>query len=151
MDKGTGKAVAWINPFANVAGVDAMNNFVSGPLTTDRMGNICYNVIELNLSNGNPWVQNDMTSAWLVKVSPEDSAKTVTYATLVPDAPPGTSTNCQGTFFNLGDNGASLPWPPSPDAVPPPQPCGSQRPGVNIAPAVAPDGTIYTVSLIAFR
>ena len=64
VDKGTGKAVAWINPFANVAGVDAMNNFVSGPLTTDRMGNICYNVIELNLSNGNPALSRNSQGAF---------------------------------------------------------------------------------------
>ena len=40
----------------------------------------------------------------------------------------------------------SCPWPPSPDAVPPTAPCGSQRPGINVVPAIAPDGTIYTVS-----
>jgi hypothetical protein len=68
----------------------------------------------------------------------------------VPGAPPGSSVNCPGTFFNLGDNGASLPWPPSPGAVPPTEPCGSQRPGINLTPTVAPDGTIYTASLAHF-
>ena len=33
------------------------------------------------------------------------------------------------------------PWPPSPDAVPSNAPCGSQRPGVNVVPAIAPEHT----------
>jgi hypothetical protein len=107
-------------------------------------------VIQLDTLNGNPWNENDVANAWLVKVTPDDQASTVTYKKLVPNAPPGTSTNCPGTFFLLNDGGASLPWPPSPTAVPPTQPCGSQRPGVNVAPAVAPDGTIYTVSVAHF-
>jgi len=89
-------------------------------------------------------------NAWLVQVAPDDKTATVTYKTLVPDAPPGNSTNCAGTFNNLADGGASLPWPPSPNAVPPTQLCGSQRPPVNAAPAVAPNGTIYTVSVAHF-
>src|SRR5205085_236723 len=44
-----------------------------------------------------------------------------------------------------------LPWPPSPNATPPTAPCGSQRPGINVAPAVAPDGTIYTISRAHFN
>lgn len=33
-----------------------------------------------------------------------------------------------------------------PDTIPPTTPCGTQRPGINIAPAIAPDGTIYTIT-----
>src|SRR5262249_53479161 len=40
-------------------------------------------------------------------------------------------------------------WPPSPNAVPPQAFCGQQRPGLNIAPAIAADGTIYTASRAA--
>ena len=71
----------------------AANTFVSGPLTADEDGNVYYNVIELNI-NGNPWDQNDVANAWLVKVTPDDAATTVPYAALVPNAPPGSSTNC---------------------------------------------------------
>jgi hypothetical protein len=147
VDITTGKAVSHVKPFGK--GMDATNTFVSGPLTPDSQGRLYYNVIQLNI-NGNPWNQNDVSNAWLVKVTPGDQASTVAYATLVPDAPPGTSTNCPGTFFNLNDGGASLPWPPSANAVPPTELCGSQRPAVNVAPAVAPDGTIYTVSIAHF-
>lgn len=85
-----------------------------------------------------------------MKVTPDDVASTVTYATLVPDAPPGASPYCPGTFNFLFDNGASLPWPPSATAVAPTQLCGSQRPSLNIAPAIGLDGTIYTASSAHF-
>ena len=144
----TGQAQSHINPFSG-GGVDPANTFVAGPLTADNSGNIYYNVIELNTS-GNPWQQNDVAGAWLVKVTPSDSAATVTFATLVPKAPAGNSRNCLGTFFNLNDGGASLPWPPPGVVSPPSQLCGSQRPGINVAPAVGPDGTVYTVSVAHF-
>ncbi len=41
--------------------------------------------------------------------------------------------------------------PPSPTAVPRSGVCGSQRPGVNVAPAIAPNGTLYTVSRAHFN
>jgi hypothetical protein len=147
VNKNTGQAVAHITPFSS-ASINAHNTFVSSPLTADAQGNIIYNVIKLNL-HVNPW-QNDAAGAWLVKVTPNDVATTVTYATLVPDAPPAQSVDCPGTFHLLFDNGASLPWPPSATAVPPTQLCGSQRPPVNVAPAAAPDGTIYTISFAHF-
>jgi len=46
---------------------------------------------------------------------------------------------------------SQLPWPPSPNAIAPSGPCGSQRPGLNVAPAVAPDGTVYAVSRAHFN
>jgi len=148
VDTRNGKAVSHVKPFGK--SMNASDTFVSGPLTADNQGRVYYNVIQLNRVDGNPWAENDVAGAWLVKVTPDDKASSVTYATLVPDALPGDSTNCPGTFFNLFDGGASLPWPPSADAVPPTELCGSQRPGVNVAPAVAPDGTIYTVSVAHF-
>jgi len=70
------------------------------------------------LNSQNPWGV-DIRSAWLVKVNASGKIKKVSYTTLVPGAP----SNCGGS------------------------PCGSQRPGVNVAPAVTPDGkTIYTMS-----
>jgi hypothetical protein len=126
--------------------VTATNTFVSSPLSTDSTGNIYYNVIELN-TNGDPWGVNDVANSWLVKIAPDDSSITATYASLVPGAPAGNSTTCPGTFFSDPDN-PPFPWPPSPSAVAPafPGPCGSQRPGVNIAPAIAANGMIYTAS-----
>ena len=145
----TGTAQSHINPFTS-GQTNPASTFVSGPLTVDANGNIYYNVIELNL-NGNPWNQNDVAGAWLVKITPSDSSATVTFATLVPNAPPGSSNGCEGTFANLPNGGSLLPWPPPGFVKPPSQRCGSQRPGVNVAPAVAPDGTVYTVSVAHFN
>ncbi len=150
VNKTTGMTASHINPFAGNGGISAANTFVSSPLSTDSSGNIYYNVIELNLS-GDPWSVNDVANSWLVKLAPDDSTLTATYASLVPGAPAGNALNCPGNFFFAASTPA-FPWPPSPAAVPPvfSGPCGSQRPGVNIAPAIAADGTIYTASRAHF-
>jgi hypothetical protein len=138
-----------INPFSGQQQITAANTFVSGPLTADANGNIYYNVIQLNI-NGNPWQQNDVAGAWLVKITSTDATATVTYATLVPNAPPGNSVNCPGAFYDLFNAYNLLPWPPPGISSPPKLLCGSQRPGTNIGPAVAPDGTVYTASVAHF-
>ena len=67
----TGQTQTHINPFSG-GSISAANTFVSGPVTADANGNIYYNVIELNI-NGNPWAQNDVINAWLVKITPGDA------------------------------------------------------------------------------
>ncbi len=151
VNKSTGVSVSNINPFTGNAGVTAANTFVSGPLTADASGNIYYNVIQLNIV-GNPWGQNDVANSWLVKIAPDDTVTSATFASLTPGAPDGTSLTCPGNFFDQNPQPA-FPWPPAPDAVAPvfPGPCGSQRPGINVAPAISADGnTIYTVSRAHF-
>jgi hypothetical protein len=146
VNKTDGTPASHINPFSGI-GISVNNTFVSSPITADANGNIYYNVIELaDPSLGDPWSDNDVQGSWLVKVTPQDDANIVAYSALVPpDAPAATSTDCLATFGrNFGPE--SLPWPPTVDAVAPTRPCGSQRPGVNHAPAIAPDGTIYTAS-----
>jgi hypothetical protein len=153
VDKNTGKSVSQINPFASGATAPA-NTFVSGPLTTDATattnGSIYYNVIWLaDPTVTSPWSTADVMGAWLVKVTSMDAATTATYASLVPTAPAATSSACPGTFYNAIPQPA-FPWPPTPTAVAPTQLCGSQRPGVNVSPTIAADGTIYTVSRAHF-
>jgi hypothetical protein len=135
----TGKARR-LRPFRGR--IDPMT-FVAGPLTIDEEGSLYYNVLKLdplNPSGGAPTF-TDVPGAWLVKIARPHSLRptyrTVSYKTLIPGAP----RMCSGAF-----SGPLASLPPSRDAVPPTVPCGSQRPGVNVAPAVAPDGTIYTVS-----
>ena len=86
----------------------------------------------------------DVLGAWLVKIAPDGAASTAPFSSLVPGAPAALAP-CQTSFT------ASLPWPPSADAVPPASACGSQRPGINVIPAIAPDGTVYTVSRAHFN
>jgi len=72
-------------------------------------------------------------------VNADGTTQTVPYTTLVPNAP----TSCFGSFRT-----SQLPWPPSPTAVPSTFACVSPRPGLNVAPALAPDGTVYTVARV---
>jgi hypothetical protein len=153
VDKNTGKSVSQINPFSGTPAVPA-NTFVSGPLTTDATpttnGSIYYNVMWLgDPSVADPWYGQDVQGAWLVKVTSADAPTTASFASLVPTAPAGSGLNCPGTFFDESPQPA-FPWPPSPGAVAPTQACGSQRPGVNVSPAIGADGTIYTVSRAHF-
>ncbi|MGH9745046.1 MAG: BACON domain-containing protein [Candidatus Acidiferrales bacterium] len=153
VEKTGGTSVSHINPFNGMAGVTAANTFVAGPLSADSNGNIYYNAIRLDLSGGlDPWSDNDVAGAWLVKIAPNDTASIVSFATLVPGAPAGTALDCPGSFEFLSNPAGTLPWPPAVNAVAPAYPffCGSQRPGINVAPAIAPDGTIYTASRAHF-
>src|SRR5262249_11883687 len=130
------QVVARINPFDPV--IDP-NTFTSSPLSADNNGNIYYNVIRIDPTQPDPFTGTSTTvGSWLVKVRPDNSTTMVSYAALVPDAP----ATCIGRFLN-----SELPWPPSPTAMPTAQfPCGIVRAGVNVAPAIALDGTVYTVA-----
>jgi hypothetical protein len=145
IDLNTGAYESHVNPFAGTT-IDPALTFVTSPLTASDDGDIYYNVLELS-TNSNPWQGADIAGAWLVKVRPNDSTAIVTYKTLVPDAPPAGSFNCPGVFFDT----TTLPWPPTPTAKPFNFPCGSQRPPMNMAPAVARDGTVYTASVAQFN
>jgi hypothetical protein len=137
LDQTTGVLLQQINPFGTT---EDPTKFVAGGLTVDNQGNIYYNVIQVVLAW--PW-DSDVVNSWIVKVGTDGSTSTVTYTSLLPDAP----TTCLGIFSQ-----SQLPWPPSADAVPPKIPCGSQRPGLNIAPAISADGsTLYAVSRAHFR
>jgi hypothetical protein len=147
---GSGQVIARFNPFGTT--IDP-NTFVSSPISTDAQGNIYYNVLKLNITNdpttNDPWAfgpngdgngVTDIPDAWLVKIFTSGVIKKVSYKSLTftPVAP----TTCSATFSL-----SQLPWPPSPTATPRTVPCLSQRPGVNITPAIAPDGTIYSVTV----
>jgi hypothetical protein len=143
LNRGAGKVLARINPFGSV--IDP-NTFTASPLSADSNGNIYYNVIRIDPSKPDPITGAATTvGSWLVKVSPDNSTRMVSYSALIPDAPAADApTGCVGRFPNT-----QLPWPPSPNATPTTMfPCGIARAGVNVAPAIAPDGTIYTVGRI---
>jgi len=139
VNKSNGTVAAAINPFG---ATKDPNIFVAGPLSADKNGNVYYNAIKL--SSGRPW-DDDVVDSWLVKIAANGTATKVRFATLTPGSPAGTDP-CQVSFST-----AQLPWPPSPDAVAPlGATCGSQRPAINVAPAIGSDGTIYTVSRAHF-
>jgi hypothetical protein len=135
VNKSNGSLVTRFKPFGNT--LDP-NTYSVAPPTVDGSGNVYYNVLKLDPAH--PW-DVDVVNSWLVKISANGTVKTATYASLNSGAPHGTD-QCLGIF-----DPADLPWPPSPNAVPGTVTCGSQRPPANASPAVAPDGTIYVVTL----
>ncbi|HXH37853.1 MAG TPA: hypothetical protein VNN08_04460 [Thermoanaerobaculia bacterium] len=138
IDRTTGSTLRRINPFPTV---DPMT-FVSGPPAVDSSGNIFYGALQMQ--GNQPW-QGDVTGAWLVRVTPDGTATAVPFSALVPDAPKA-SDLCKSQFAR-----GSAQIPPTPDAIPPSIICGSQRPGLNVTPAIGPDGTIYILSRTHFN
>jgi len=132
VDAGSGRQLARINPFGATADPSI---YVAGPLVADGRGGVLYNALQLNANE-------NAVGAWLVRVRADGSSRVASFADLIPGAP----TSCVGAFTN-----ATLPWPPAPDSLPASGPCGLQRPGLNVAPAVAPDGTVYTISRADFN
>jgi len=142
--KTDGSVVSRINPFLTID----PTIIVASVLSADSAGNIYYNAIQqFNPGTGISFYAHDIVDSWLVKVSPRDVATKVSYSVLTAATAPGSllspkpADQCLGTF-----NIKQLPFPPSPDAVPPSSTCGHMRPALNAAPAIAPDGTIYTVT-----
>ncbi len=137
-----GSVVSRINPFD---AIDA-NTFTASPLSTDAGGNIYYNVVRIT-GDSPSFYSHDVVNSWLIKVGPDDSVAKTDYkgllrqATIIGDAVPDATDDCKVQFPS-----SQLPWPPSPNAVPSTTKCGAQRAALNVAPAIAPDGTIYTVS-----
>jgi hypothetical protein len=123
-----------INPFNSVN----PKTYTASPLTVDANGNILYYVIKLG--GGNDFYSQDIVDSWIIRVSPSGTIEKVSYSTLTTGTPAGTD-QCANAFSTQ-----PLPWPPSTTAVAPTVQCGTQRPGLNIAPAVAPDGTIYVAT-----
>jgi hypothetical protein len=137
LSKRDGSLVAHIRPFGSTV---HPNIFLTGPITVDPAGNVYF--VATQLDPHNPWTV-DAVNSWVVKVDDDGRVRKATFASLTHGAPRGTE-RCPGTF-DLDHT--PLPWPPSPNAVPPTTRCGSQRAAMNSAPAVAPDGTIYVGSV----
>lgn len=138
--KRSGRVVRRINPFGHSIDPSA---FVSGGLTLDRHGTLFYNVLRSEPTPNGPTDGH----GWLVRVTRDRKTSMVDYRTLIPGAP-GPTDLCYGTFLQTS---AERPYPPPPQpdgspTLPPQQPCLSQRAGLSQAPAIGPDGTIFTVT-----
>src|SRR5262249_12698465 len=146
LDGQEGKVLNRVDPFSSGGGCGGspeldVNAYVSSPLVADSAGAIYYHVIRLQA------VGSSIDAlGYLVKVSTSDQAPAVPVASLALGAP-ASNARCTGVF---GD-AVPRPLPPPPDetgtpARPPSGPCFSQRPPVNVAPAIGSDGSVYTVS-----
>ena len=128
VDKATGALVRRIDAF----GLAATTTYVAGGISADASGSLYYNALELDA--GNPWGA-DVRGAWLVRIAPDDTTTRLDFLSLAAGAP--LSNDLCEVAFSMHD----LPWPPSREALAPTRSCGSQRPGLNVTPAIAPDGT----------
>ncbi|HET9158652.1 MAG TPA: hypothetical protein VFN91_18400 [Myxococcaceae bacterium] len=130
--KSNGKPIQRINPFGSVD----PNTYVSGGITVDRHGVLYWNVVRID-----PFTFAE--TGYLVRATPWGRTKVVAYDGLFPDAPrPGDLCSYAFTFqFPRPPR----PWPP-PGATPPQLPCGGQRAGINVTPAVGPDGTVFSAT-----
>ncbi len=144
INKSTGVPVKRINPFGTTVNP---NTYTASPISTDAAGNLYYNVVQISTPPTQSFFTADAVGSWLVKVAPDDSITMVSYATLLSQAViKGDPVQPANGRCDLSFSPTQLPWPPQPNANPQTTPCGSQRAALNIAPAIAPDGTIYTVS-----
>lgn len=136
LNRTTGAVVQRITPFGNNP-----NTYETGPITADSAGNLYYNAIQVVVDPNTGFYFNDAIDSWLVKITPAGAISMASYKTLTAAEAPGSTARC---FTSFTTN--QLPWPPSPSAIPGTNTCGSVRVGMNVAPAVAPDGTIYSVA-----
>lgn len=145
VNKNDGSVLKRIVPasFLTPDGTLDAHTFTVSPLTADLNGNIYYNVLKLQ-STGN-FYHTDAVDSWLVKVEPNDSIHFESYTTLLRGRVPAATDPCYGTFSTT-----VLPWPPAADAIPGQITCGLERVALNIAPAIATDGTIYSVTRAHF-
>ena len=139
LNKADGALIQRYAPF----GTDP-NTYETGPITLDANGNLYYNVVQVVTTNG--FYGNDVTSSWVVKIAAGGPVSMAGYQTLTASQSPAASSQCITSF-----DASQLPWPPSTTAAPATSVCGSQRAGINVSPAVAPDGTVYTVSRAHFN
>jgi outer membrane protein assembly factor BamB len=133
LDRITGAVVRHVAPF----GAIDHDTYVAGGIAVGADGTLYYNAIKLD--HDAPLVS--ASQAWLVAVAPDGTVRTADYAELALDAP-AADDSCFRTYLQQ----TPLPWPPIPPRPAPRGPCGPQRPGLNATPAVAADGTIFTVS-----
>ena len=141
LSRDTGDVIQRVAPF----GTDA-NTYETGPITVAANGNLFYNAIQVVVDPTNGFYANDAIDSWLVKVAADGSFSMASYKTLTAVEAPAANAGCLTTF-----SASQLPWPPSPTAVPGTNTCGTQRVALNVAPAVAPDGSIYSVTRAQFN
>ncbi len=142
VDRHTMTSLGQVNPFGTT--IDP-NNFVAGPITVAADGTVLYNAV--HVVSDPSGVSGLDVSGFLVRIPSDGGAvQAVGYPALMVN-PPAADGGCLGGYFDESDadGGDNFPWPPANNhrvTVT----CGSLRPGLNIAPAVGADGTIFTIA-----
>ena len=132
VDRTTMLKLAQVNPFGSA--LDA-NTFVAGPITVAPDGTVLYNVVHVAVDLSD-------VSGTLVRIEADGvTVHTAAYSALMEN-PPAPDAGCLGAYY---EDNTPPPWPPA-DEHRVSTVCGSLRPGINIAPAVGADGTIFTIA-----
>ena len=129
--KSNGFAIQRIMPFRTID----PDTYVTGGITIGPLGFLYWNVVKVDPATGGH-------TGFIVAAAPWGSTKVVGYDHLIPGAPAATDL-CFGRFSSLT---TPFPWPPPAGLLPAQVPCGAQRPGLGVTPAIGADGTVYTAS-----
>lgn len=141
LDRDDGSVIRHVQPFG-----DAPDTYVAGALAVGSDGSIYYDAVVLD--HADPYGQD--AHGYLVAVEPGGTVRMVDFASLVPEAPAGTAECLQSYALSS----YLLPWPPMKGSIvepAPTYPCGTQVPGLNQAPAIGADGTLYVGSHAHFN
>ncbi|HEV2691142.1 MAG TPA: IPT/TIG domain-containing protein [Bryobacteraceae bacterium] len=141
LNRATGAVIQRFAPF----GTDP-STYETGPIAADAAGNLYYNAVQVVVDPTNGFFFHDAIDSWLVKITPTGVISMASYKAITAADAPAPTDRCFTTFQN-----SQLPWPPSPSASPGTSVCGTVRVGMNVAPAVAADGSIYSVARTHFN
>ena len=139
IDRSTGAQVRRIDPLHNPLA------YVAGPITADAGGNIVWTAVELTSASA-PWTSE--AHGCVMKATPDGAVQMLELDAAIPAAPAPTD-RCEVSYPRPDpQNPPVLPLEDGSGNVqaPPTVPCGFQRPQLNAAPAIGPDGAIYVVT-----
>lgn len=150
VDKTTGSLIKLFNPYPSAA--DPSTLYTTSPITADNQGNIYYTAVQFDIpstiadpeARANSAWSYDILGAWLVQVDTKGQIHLASFDSLTPGA---ISKNAQCEFSFPA---SALPFPSTTVPVQTNR-CGSQRAGINVMPAVAPNGNVYVVSRTHFN
>lgn len=143
-DINTGKQQAVVDPLVGTGFSNDAVTTVSSALTVTSpdTGDVLYTVTAWAAGTVNRGVQP--RASWLVRVHPDNTSEAIEWHRIatadlgIPQFPGGLCSYAFGT--------AGTPGPTDSTSRPPQFQCGTQRPGLNVAPSIDPNGDVIVVS-----
>jgi len=137
VDANTGGQLLRVNPFASDP-----NTYVISPLTADAQGNVVYSALTVDPSN----IWGADAHGFLVKAGTSGIFQVASFDHLLDaSGAPANTDLCEAGYAFDRHNPPALPLLNPDGSVAPARTriCGSQRPGLNLAPAIGADGAIF--------
>lgn len=141
LDLDTGAVQAVIDPLAGTAFSGDARTVGVGALSVDSIGRVLYTVTAFNATSNSNGVQP--RASFLARVLPSNTTELAPW-TSVASASIGVPQTTSACEYPFGTSGTA----PAKDSTsrPPQFGCGSQRPGMNAAPAIGADGHIVVLT-----